>query len=456
MDVVRCQYGVALLSILATNVYATDVVATSEIPQVIQMLHTRFECEWAKHYKQHDIIKNLNLNKDKYAESIKNIQNIMFTSLENDQKLMSGSKEIKLSEEMKYAHMIGTRDKDILIVTNMSKYESIVAYLMRQEVENFNYILLENLMFFYLIGKAESTIDELLDWLVTKIENRLARLQDKAIIQKIITKVNKSAKDVKTYVEAGALNEFMISFTKKYLYNGNEDNEEREELGSESEQEYQNSSNNEEDEIVDINTKEGKEIVTNLVTNMYKLANIYEFAMITAFEFDKTGKLVKRYIYEVSPTGELETIYELKGTNELIRINNDINNDEIYSSAVEKEQVLGFSSEDETKLMQIAQQTKTALNEFEKRVNGGSTPRELMRILGLTFLERDEDDYPNEEEVDGGSCKDIGPIDTYMSRIWKLLVNFKDRITDDWHDVNIKVALLSLKPYLEKYLANDE
>ena len=159
VDVVRCQYGVALLSILATNVYATDVVATSEIPQVIQMLHTRFECEWAKHYKQHDIIKNLNLNKDKYAESIKNIQNIMFTSLENDQKLMSGSKEIKLSEEMKYAHMIGTRDKDILIVTNMSKYESIVAYLMRQEVENFNYILLENLMFFYLIGKAESTID---------------------------------------------------------------------------------------------------------------------------------------------------------------------------------------------------------------------------------------------------------------------------------------------------------
>ena len=56
----------------------------------------------------------------------------------------------------------------------------------------------------------------------------------------------------------------------------------------------------------------------------------------------------------------------------------------------------------------------------------------------------------------GGSCKDIGPIDTDMSRIWKLLVNFKDRITDDWHDVNIKVALLSLKPYLEKYLENDE
>ena len=92
----------------------------------------------------------------------------------------------------------------------------------------------------------------------------------------------------------------------------------------------------------------------------------------------------------------------MKGTNELIRINDDINNDEIYSSAVEKEQVLGFSSEDETKLMQIAQQTKTALNEFEKRVNGGSTPRELMRILGLTFLERDEVDYPNEEEIDGG------------------------------------------------------
>ena len=56
----------------------------------------------------------------------------------------------------------------------------------------------------------------------------------------------------------------------------------------------------------------------------------------------------------------------------------------------------------------------------------------------------------------GGSCKDIGPIDTDMSRIWKLLVNFKDRSTDDWHDVNIKVALLSLKPYLEKYLENDE
>lgn len=448
---VCCQILVLATSVNAMDFDLMNVANRNDNSKDDKNLFNIYNDKWNSHYEQHNIIDILDLNKDEYAESIENIRKIGLSSV-----------QIYVNNEMHntYVWRPNPEDKPVtMIATNMCKGENLLDYLMRQEVENLNYILLENLMMWLPIGGTEYTTDELLNWLVNQIEKKLASIQKGEIFEKIMTKLHESAEDVKTYVEAGMLDEFMISFTdyqedEANFEDGHSDNgyEDAESQNS-FEQDIQNAIDEAKNEMIDINTEEGEKIATNLITNIYKLAEIYELAAIVASEFNETGDLVKTYTYELDDKGELAKIYELLETGESLEVDKS---DKIYELAAEKEKSLCFSSENEAQLLQTAQQAKNALNEFEQKVKGGTTSRELMRELELTVLEYDDEDYPYEKKVAKQDGNIVVPIDLNMSRIWNLLERFEGEITNDWLDVNIKATLLNLKPHLEKYLTKEK
>lgn len=440
--------------VLATSVNAMDfdlmsVATNKDNKKDNANLQNIYNDKWKSHYSQHDIIKILNLNRDKYAESIENIRNIGLSSVQN---YVNYAKKT-----MRHLYLLDENSGDMmdaLIVTNIGEAEDISGYLMRQEVKNLNYILLENLMMRLCVAGTTYDMDELLNRLVNQIEEKLASINDGAIFERIMTKVRKSKNDVKTYVAAGALDEFMKSLDYQ------EDNcqeDEDAELQNLFKQDIQNAIDKAKNEMIDINTEEGKKIATNLITNIYKLAEIYELAEIVASEFNETGDLVEAYTYELDEKGELAKIYKLLKTGESLEVDKS---DKIYELAVKKKKSLCFSPENETQLLQTAKQAKNALNEFQNKIKGGTSPRELMRLLGLTVLEYDNEDYPSEVRVEEKHYKNVIPIELDMSRIWTLLERFEGEITNDWPNdwlgVKIKATLLNLKPHLEKYLTNWE
>lgn len=471
MNLMRGRHALASLYTLATSVGAMDVGLMTEVTnngneKGKANLYELYENAWEQHYEQHNIIKTLDLNEDEYAESIKNIESLGLSSIEN-----------YIKKQMLNIHPFYMDGKeDLLIVTNMSENESIIEYLMRQEVEHFNYILLENLMPWLLLAESQCSTNDLLEFLVTKIEKRLEKVKNTNVFEEIMAKVKKSVNDVKAYVDAGALDEFMVSWVDS-LKNGkvvaddcldDEHEEDLKKLPNSFEQDK--SSINpleEEDNRTDIDTKEGKEIATNLVTNMCDLAKIYDRATIIAVDTkagkrNKAGNVVKQYIVELNTEGKLAKIYELDAANELIKIDKS---NEIYESIKDQEQFLQFSAKDEKELLQIARKTKRALNEFDRRIKGGTTCRELMRIMGLVFLgeefdlDQDKDRESEESKTipfDTKSDKKIIEANLDISTIWNLLVRFEGEITDDWLDVNVKAALMNLTPYLEQYIKDEK
>ena len=164
-----------------------------------------YDRKWKVHYEGHDIIKNLKLDKNKFAESIENIRKLGHSSVQN----YFFDKKARDIHTLKLEY---SRD-DELITTNRGKNEDITEYLKRLDVSNFNYVILENLMQMLLVTKANNDdVDELFSLVVLKLGQRAQDIEEQSSFDSVMDKVHKSVEDVKAYVKAGALDEFMRSF----------------------------------------------------------------------------------------------------------------------------------------------------------------------------------------------------------------------------------------------------
>lgn len=169
---------------------------------------------WDRNYEQHDILNNLNLDADKYSESIENIKQLGLSAISHS--INGVDTELSVDELVEPF-------RDILITTGKGEKEDVIDYLDRLSISNYNYVVLENLLYMIAEKKGQSNTQELLDLIQVKIIQRTEQAAT-ATADSIMQKLAKSIEDVEAYVNAGAVDTFITQFLDNTEYKINKQN----------------------------------------------------------------------------------------------------------------------------------------------------------------------------------------------------------------------------------------
>jgi len=192
-------------------------------------LNDAFHKAWNDGDIENSIATKLGLDKDKYAESFKNIQqiehSIVMDRTKKEKKLnIDEFTEIEFEKQGESVYDPAQNrfvhnelfTSNILITTGKGAEEEIQDYLLRLSVSNYNYVILENLLYMIADNQARTT-GELLDIVYYRLLQRAGNLTlhgNDSGFDEVHAKINKSLKDVEAYVEAGGLVQFTQSIAK--------------------------------------------------------------------------------------------------------------------------------------------------------------------------------------------------------------------------------------------------
>ena len=169
---------------------------------------------WKRNYDQNNIIENLGLDADEYSESIENIKRMGLSAISHS--INGVETELSVDELVEPF-------RDILITTGQGEKEDVIDYLDRLSISNYNYVVLENLLYMIAEKKGQSNTQELLDLIQVKIIQRTEQAAT-ATADSIMQKLAKSIEDVEAYVNAGAVDTFITQFLDNTEYKINKQN----------------------------------------------------------------------------------------------------------------------------------------------------------------------------------------------------------------------------------------
>ena len=169
---------------------------------------------WHRNYEQNNIIDKLDLDEDEYSESIENIKQLGLSAISHS--INGVDAELSVDELVEPF-------RDILITTGKGEKEDVIDYLDRLSISNYNYVVLENLLYMIAEKKEQSNTQELLDLIQVKIMQRTEQAVT-ATADSIMQKLASSIEDVKQYVKAGAVDMFIKQFLDNTDYKINQQN----------------------------------------------------------------------------------------------------------------------------------------------------------------------------------------------------------------------------------------
>ena len=169
---------------------------------------------WKRNYDHNNIIENLGLDEEEYSESIENIKQLGLSAISHS--INGVETELSVDELVEPF-------RDILITTGQGEKEDVIDYLDRLSISNYNYVVLENLLYMIAEKEVQSNTQELLDLIQVKIIQRTEQAAT-ATADSIMQKLAKSIEDVEAYVNAGAVDMFITQFLDNTEYKINKQN----------------------------------------------------------------------------------------------------------------------------------------------------------------------------------------------------------------------------------------